>query len=298
MTSRNVLVTGSNGLIGRAVVRRLRALEVDVIGVARRAVSSRGVVEADLTDATHATAVLKQISPSVIVHLAGAVTGDHGELYQANVVATRNLLEAVVKLDQAPAVIVAGSAAEYGDPITERVAEDHPTCPVTEYGRAKVEQSTVVRQIAGAAGLRFSIVRPFNIVSRELPATVALGNIRRQLLAASGPVRQVRCGRLDVVRDFIPLALVVETVVRLLELQEWPPILNVCSGVGIELGDLLEAMATALGVEVAVSPIAELAALPAAEKIIGDPSLLQSYDLWCEPTASSLARVMIGDVER
>ena len=148
------------------------------------------------------------------------------ELFRANVVATRNLFEAVAKLDPAPAVIVAGSAAEYGDPIADRVAEDHPTRPVTEYGRAKVQQSTVVQQIAGAAGLRFSIIRPFNIVSSELPATVALGNIRRQLLAASGPLRTVRCGRLDVVRDFIPLELVVDTVVRLLELEEWPPILE------------------------------------------------------------------------
>ena len=73
----------------------------------------------------------------------------------------------------------------------------------------------------------------------------------------------------------------VDTVVRLLELEEWPPILNVCSGVGVELGDLLEAMASALGLRLRLL-IPELAAIPAAEKIVGDASLLRSYGLVCD----------------
>ena len=253
MIGGRVLVTGSSGLIGRAVFARLNALGVDVTGVSRRN-QSPGVLRADLTDERECCGSSGEGVAEVGGPSRRSCYRRREELYRANVVATQNLFEAVAKLDPAPSVIVAGSAAEYGDPIADRVAEDHPTRPVTEYGRAKVKQSTVVQQIAGAAGLRFSIIRPFNIVSSELPATVALGNIRRQLLAASGPLRTVQCGRLDVVRDFIPLELVVDTVVRLLELDEWPPILNVCSGVGIELGDLLEAMASALGVEVAVSP--------------------------------------------
>jgi GDP-4-dehydro-6-deoxy-D-mannose reductase len=296
VTAQKVLVTGSSGLIGRAVVARLRALGVDVTGVARRD-QSAGMLRADLTDATEAAAMLEHVSPTAVLHLAGAATGDWNELHRANVLATRNLLEALVRLDSPSAVIVAGSAAEYGDPIAERIAEDHPTRPVTDYGRAKAEQSTVVQQVATAAGLRFCIIRPFNIVSSDLPPTVALGNIRRQLLTGSGRLRTIECGRLDVVRDFIPLELVVDTVARLIELDEWPQILNVCSGVGIELGDLLEAMASAVGVEVVVSVNPELAAIRAAATIIGDPSLLHSYGLSCEPTASTLARVMVGDAE-
>ena len=246
MIGESVLVTGSSGLIGRAVVARLNALAADVTGVSRRDMS-RWVLQADLTDRAAAAEIVQQVSPSSVVHLAGAATGRREDLHRANVVTTRNLLEAVATRDPAPAVIVAGSSAEYGAPIADRVAEDHPTRPVTPYGRAKVQQSMVVQQIAAAAGLRYCIVRPFNIVSSELPDTVALGNIRRQLLAGTGPKRTIQCGRLDVVRDFIPLEFVVDTVVRLLQLDNWPPILNVCSGVGIELAELVDRLGSALG---------------------------------------------------
>ena len=183
------------------------------------------------------------------MHLAGSAAGSRRELTRANVLATRNLMEAVVQMELPAAVIVFGSAAEYGNPLTERIAEDHPLRPVTEYGRAKAEQTSLARHIASVAGTRLCIVRPFNIVSSDLPRSVALGNMRRQLIAGATRRRTVRCGRLDVVRDFVSLQFVVHVLVRLLELPDWPAILNVCSGRGIQLGNLLEAMASVIGVE-------------------------------------------------
>ena len=147
MIGGKVLVTGSSGLIGRAVFARLNALGEDVTGVSRRN-QSPGVIRADLTDGASAAAVVKTVSPRSVVPSSRSCYRAWEEL-RANVVATRNLLEAVAKLDPAPAVIVAGSAAEYGDPIADRVAEDHPTRPVTEYGRTKVQQSTVVQKSPG-----------------------------------------------------------------------------------------------------------------------------------------------------
>ena len=293
MTGLRVLVTGSTGLVGRAVTARLQALGLDVTGVSRSRTSSL-TVKADLTCAAATAGVLEGVLPSVVVHLAGSATGDRGELHRANVVTTRNLMQAVAHMELPPAMIVAGSAAEYGVPVTERIAEDHPLRPVTEYGRAKAEQSTVVQQTAAQAGLRACIVRPFNIVSRDLPATTALGNMRRQLLAGTTHPRTVRCGRLDVVRDFIPLEFVVDTIVRLLELYELPSILNVCSGVGIQLGDLLEAMASKLGVEVAAEIDPQLAAIPAAPSIVGDPTGLGLLGLRSELDASRLAALLVA----
>lgn len=288
-----MLVTGSSGLVGRAVTAELSALGVEVRGIARRR-ASKNTIRADLSHRATAAAVVAQVSPTAVIHLAGAAHGDRGELHQANVVATRNLLEAVSTLDRPPPLIVAGSAAEYGHPLTERVAEDHATNPVTDYGRSKLEQSVVARQFAHENGLCLCVVRPFNIVARALPTTSALGNMRGQLVAGQGPRRAIRCGRLDIVRDFVPLEFVVQAIVRLLELDAWPTTLNVCSGTGIELGEVLSAMASQSGVEVIVSLIPELAAIPAPKRIIGDASLLHSYGLSCEPTASSLARIMIG----
>ena len=145
-----------------------------------------------------------------------------------------------------------------------------------------------------ASDLRLCIVRPFNIVSPDLPSTFALGNMRVQLLAEKGRHRVVRCGRLDVVRDFVPLGFVLEVLVRLLDLEKWPEILNVCSGVGIELESVLHAMADELDVDVSTVPVPELVAIPSASRIVGDATLLRALGLVCEPTARSLGCLLVG----
>jgi GDP-4-dehydro-6-deoxy-D-mannose reductase len=287
-----VLVTGATGLLGRALLDRLHALGVDATGTSRAA-GSAAAVRADLLDPDQVGSVLEQVAPAVVVHLVGSATGDARKLHLANVVTTRHLLEAIGRMSSPPAVLAAGSAAEYGDPVTDRVAEEHPLRPVTEYGRAKVEQSRLVLEHAARAGIRACVLRPFNIVSPDLPATLALGNMRTQLLAGTGGERHVRCGRLDVVRDYVPLDFVTDAFVRLLDLEEWPSALNVCSGVGIELRALLDAMASELGVDLVVDIDPRLAAMPAAPRFVGDPGRLRSLGLDSRADVAELAALMV-----
>jgi GDP-4-dehydro-6-deoxy-D-mannose reductase len=290
--TRRVLVTGATGLLGRALLARLQAQGADVVGISRSPAGD-ALVQADLTDAHQVVVTLERVAPTVVVHLAGSASAERTELWRANVVATRQLMQAVASMEPPPAVIVAGSAAEYGDPVSDRIGEDHPLRPVTEYGRTKAEQSTLVQDIASRAGLRACVIRPFNIVSPDLHASLALGNMRRQLLEGANRRRTVRCGRLDVIRDFIPLAFVTDTIVRLLELDEWPAILNVCSGVGVELGDLLDAMASELGVEVAVEVDPRLSAIPAAPRVVGDPTRLRGLGLESHADVDELAALLV-----
>jgi hypothetical protein len=117
--------------------------------------------------------------------------------------------------------------------------------------------------------------------------------MRQQLVTQQGKTRVVRCGRLDVVRDFVPLNFVVEVVSRLLDVDDWPELLNVCSGSGIELGSILYGMADLLDVDVRPVTIPELLAVPAPERVIGNSTILQRLGLRCKPTAVSLARLML-----
>ncbi len=288
-----MLVTGSTGLIGTPLLSLLRELGFEAHGASRTATSSPLTHAADLSVAEDAVGLLARVSPAVVVHLAGG--RERSTLHESNVAATLNVLEAVARLDPPPSVIAAGSAAEYGEPAGGVASESIPARPVTDYGRAKLAASNVAQKIAVASGLRLCIVRPFNIVSPDLPSTSALGNMRVQLLAEKGKHRVVRCGRLDVVRDFVPLEFVLEVLVRLLDLEKWPEILNVCSGVGIELESVLEAMADELGVDVSTVAVPELVAIPAADKIVGDATLLRRLGLVCEPTPRSLGYLLVGN---
>ena len=145
-------------------------------------------------------------------------------------------------------------------------------------------------------GLRLCVVRPFNVVSPALPETTALGNMRSQLVAQHTDVRTIRCGRLDVVRDFVPVKFVVDVLVGLLAVEPWPDVLNICTGVGIELGDLLLAMAAVVDADVDVSPVQELVEIAAPQRIIGDPALLGELGFECRPTPRSLAAAMLADL--
>jgi nucleoside-diphosphate-sugar epimerase len=293
MSEIRVLVTGSTGLIGEPLLESLRNRSVEAHGVSRTAMTGPLTHRADLSAPEETAALLARVKPSAIVHLAGGRERDIGRLYESNVLTTVNLLQAAARLKSPPAFITTGSAAEYGEPAGGIASEAGAARPVTEYGRAKLAASALAQSLSTSSGIRLCIVRPFNVVSPHLPSATALGNMRQQLIAQTGIHRVVRCGRLDIVRDFVPLQFVVEVFSRLLELGEWPRLLNACSGIGIELGSVLRAMADCFDAEVCVTPVPELMGIPAAARIVGDATLLHALGLHCDPTAASLARLLI-----
>lgn len=293
MNPDRVLVTGASGLIGRGIFEHLRELQVDVHGVSRRAGESARSNAVDLSDPEAAATLVSRIAPNAIVHVAGGHVAGWEGLRAANVQTAVNVMNAAARLAVPPRVVLAGSSAEYGQPVSGLISESSPTEPVTDYGRVKLEATEQARTIAAASGIPLCVVRPFNIVSPDLPAASALGNMRRQLVDGKGGRRVVRCGRLDVVRDFVPLNVVLMTLSRLLEVDRWPTALNVCSGRAVILGDLLTSMAHAIDVEVQVEVEPELAAMAAADRIVGDPTRLHEMGVVCAPTLEFLAELMM-----
>jgi GDP-4-dehydro-6-deoxy-D-mannose reductase len=270
-----VLVTGASGLVGGEVVRALGGGPWTVVATGRSASGTEPSRPCDLAAPEEVLALVDAVRPQAIVHAAGGTSPDRHELYRRNVLTTVHLLEAAARLAPRPYCIVLGSAAEYGDGGGEPIRESAPLAPVSEYGRAKVAQTTLAEAVARARDLPLTVLRPFNVVSPRLSAATPLGNLRRQLLDGAGPERTVACGRLDVVRDFVPLPAVAE-VVRLLLLRPAPGrALNVCSGVGIALGELLTAMAERLGVALQIAVREDLLAIPAAPRVVGDPTALR-----------------------
>lgn len=279
-----VLVTGASGLIGQELLRRLGAAAVTA-GRSR---------ERDLSAPGEAAALIHSVRPATIVHLAGGTSPDRHEVYRKNVLPTVHLLEAAARLERLPYCIVIGSAAEYGEASDRPITESSPLRPVSDYGRAKLAQTTLAESISRSTGLPLTILRPFNVVSPRLPASTALGNMREQLLRGPGPETTVECGRLDVIRDFVPLSAVAETIGKLIG-SPAPGTINVCSGTGIELGSILRAMAGRLGRGLKIVQKPELLAIPAAPRVVGDPArLAEVTGLRIEVTAASIAEILIS----
>ena len=159
-----VLVTGADGLIGQALLHRLRKYpEVDVLATGRdpkpRSMDFAGGYTAfDVTDACAAEALFLDFAPSVVVHCAAlskveACEHDREACWTTNVDATATLVR-LCRHHGARLVFLStdflfdGTAGPY--------TEDDRPAPVNAYGRSKLAAENAIRR----SGLqRWAIVR-------------------------------------------------------------------------------------------------------------------------------------------
>lgn len=176
-----VLVTGAFGLVGPAVVRhllaegrRVVATDLDVAANRRRAArlpSPAGleVRWADLTDARAVDALLAEVRPDVVVHLAAVIPpycyARRGLARAVNVEATRSLVAAAGALRAPPRLVLASSVAVYGARNPHRsaalVTADTPVSPVDLYGAHKLEAERAVT----SSGLEWVVLRLGGVLS-------------------------------------------------------------------------------------------------------------------------------------
>jgi uncharacterized protein (TIGR01777 family) len=116
-----LVITGSSGLIGSALVREAEKNQIEVVKLVRRAPKDKSEVQ---WDPNRAILDLDAIEKSTaIVHLAGAGVGDRRwtkkykkEILNSRVKTTETLANAIVNLRNPPSVFVSGSAmGYYGD---------------------------------------------------------------------------------------------------------------------------------------------------------------------------------------
>lgn len=116
-----LVITGSSGLIGSALVREAEKNQIEVVKLVRRAPKDKSEVQ---WDPNRAILDLEAIEKSTaIVHLAGAGVGDRRwtkkykkEILNSRVKTTETLANAIVNLRNPPSVFVSGSAmGYYGD---------------------------------------------------------------------------------------------------------------------------------------------------------------------------------------
>lgn len=255
------LVTGINGFTGVYMADRLRAAGHAVHGLVRDADQApRNAADVlhtcDLLDQERMSAVISEIRPDYIVHLAGIAFVAHGdleEMYRTNVLGTRALLEASAMSAAPPrAVLIASSANVYGNASEGTLTEDAPVRPANDYAITKV----AVEQLAAIYVPRLPVIvaRPFNYTgvgqSDAFLIPKIVGYIKRGAPA-------IELGNLDVARDFSDVRAVVDAYLRLIETPSAiGETFNVCSGAAVSLRDVVAQACEIAGhdIEVQVNP--------------------------------------------
>lgn len=185
--NQKILITGSSGLVGTALLRAFSARSTDVIPFDIRA---PGEAHGDICDRDKVRNAVAGVSG--VIHLASVSRVIWGErdpelCWATNFGGLQNVLTVAAESLASPWVIFASSREVYGQPDQLPVTEDYPLRPVNIYGRSKYEGERLISD-AQRAGLRACTIRLSNVfgstndhVDRVVPAFARAGAMGHEL---------------------------------------------------------------------------------------------------------------------
>ncbi|MEU6482764.1 UDP-glucose 4-epimerase GalE [Streptomyces sp. NPDC046887] len=291
------LVTGGAGYVGGVVAAHLleaghEVTVLDDLSTGFRAGVPDGVefIEGRIQDAA------KHLDPSFdgVLHFAafsqvGESVTDPEKYWSNNVGGTLALL-AAMRDAGVRRLVFSSTAATYGEPVSEKIAETDPTAPTSPYGASKLAVDHMITGEARAHGLAAASLRYFNVAgaygaqgerhdpeSHLIPLVLQVALGRRESISVYGddyPTPDGTC-----VRDYIHVADLAEA--HLLAMDAVRPaehlICNLGNGSGFSVREVIETVR-----EVTGHPIPETAAARRA----GDPAVLVA--------SSAVARDRLG----
>ncbi|WP_165065982.1 NAD-dependent epimerase/dehydratase family protein [Marisediminicola senii] len=268
-----VLVTGATGRIGRELVAALEHDPgIEIVQSSRTATTG---VRLDIADHADVQRVVAEVRPDAIVHLAAVLAGecdrDEARAVAVNVDAVRALAAAAATAG-VRRIVLASTAAVYGDRALVPLSESAPLAPSSLYGRTKEQAEVILGDAARAGGPQAVILRIFNVWGAGFPDSLAT----RSTGGAPGEELRFR-GRSTFVRDYVH----VDDVVRALAASVLAPLVDAVTTVNIGSGiatsnEALIARAELVGVPYTVtdgSPSYSVADIGRARALIGfDPT--------------------------
>jgi UDP-glucose 4-epimerase len=174
---KKVLVTGGAGYIGSHVVRQLGEAGYDVVvydncstGIAASVLYGKLIV-GDLADLDRLYKTFAQHQFDAVLHFAASLIAPESvanplDYYANNTRNTLNLLRCcdTFGIDK---LIFSSTAAVYGEPGHAPVTELTATEPINPYGRSKLMSEWLIQDTAHASGLRYVILRYFNVAGAD-----------------------------------------------------------------------------------------------------------------------------------
>ncbi|OOZ35895.1 UDP-glucose 4-epimerase GalE [Solemya velesiana gill symbiont] len=172
-----ILVCGGAGYIGSHMVKLLarqghEVVTFDNLSTGHSAAVKWGeLVHGDLLNPSDLSSLFQGDAFDVVMHFsARSLVGESIQkpalYYQNNVVGTYNLLEAM-RNHGVDKFIFSSSAAIFGNPVKERIDEDHPKAPINPYGKTKLMVEQILQDYAASYGTSSVSLRYFNAAGAD-----------------------------------------------------------------------------------------------------------------------------------
>jgi GDP-4-dehydro-6-deoxy-D-mannose reductase len=231
--------------------------------------------------------VLRAARPDAVYHLAalshvGESWGAPERVFRVNAEGTLSVLRACADAG-VERVLVVGSADEYGvvDPDDLPITEEAAVRPVTPYGASKAAADVLALQAFLGDGLGTLRVRAFNHTGPGQSSTMLVPGLAARIASAErSGTRGIGIGSLDVVRDITDVRDVVRAYRMLVEHATPGDAYNVCSGRGVSVREVAEAMVdmSEVPLELVVDP--ELVRPVDVPRLVGSPAKLCAATGW------------------
>lgn len=245
-----IFVTGARGSIGQHVVRSARDRGDVVAGVGHGTwTGDRELPKIDFwingnVTADNLAAMMQQMGrPDVVIHLAGgSLVGSSvhhpSEDFRRTVESSQQLLEWQRMTAPDARVVIASSAAVYGDNHHGMISENANFSPTSPYGAHKAMAELSARSYAQQFGCHLAIVRLFSVYGPglrkqliwDVTSRLAMGE-RAISLGGSGEER----------RDFVFIADAARLLLGAAEYADASvPVINGCNGRSVRVVDAVE----------------------------------------------------------
>ena len=174
----SILVTGGAGYIGSHMVHELRDAGEQVVVLDDLSAGFDWAVPAgtpltvgDAGNQSLVKALMVAHGVDAIIHFAASIVvpesvTDPLSYYRNNTANSRALIETAVRCG-IKHFIFSSTAAVYGNPAAVPVTEDAPTQPASPYGSSKLMTEIMLRDAGLAHGLRYVILRYFNVAGAD-----------------------------------------------------------------------------------------------------------------------------------
>ncbi|MFN3657002.1 MAG: UDP-glucose 4-epimerase GalE [Pseudolabrys sp.] len=173
-----ILVTGGAGYIGSHMVHELVDADESVVVLDNLSTGFRFLIPGSVPFVSGSTGdrelvarTLRQHNVTAIIHFAASIivpdsVRDPLGYYLNNTMNTCVLLDAAVEAG-VKQFIFSSTAAVYGNAEQVPVPESAPTVPIAPYGTSKLMSEIMLHDTAKAHGLRFVVLRYFNVAGAD-----------------------------------------------------------------------------------------------------------------------------------
>jgi GDP-L-fucose synthase len=258
LSQHRILITGSNGVLGRYLLLHLKSIGASKILAPKRS-------ELDLEDLLCTRAYIQKHKPSIVIHLAATVYGLGGNIANpvqalvSNTLINNNLFSA---LSECPPtrIFFASTVAAYSYPFPDNGLHEsaffcgQPHDGEYGYAMAKRHAYAYLKLLKRTSGTNFIYGIFTNLYGRYDRFNATVGHVIPSLITKAYTASQnsdplVVWGAPDTTRDFMHAADAASAIIHLIKSEFASELVNISTGRAVSVGEVSEIIREAAGLD-------------------------------------------------